>query len=122
MIILDLFAESYPVYKTTKSFYGQPFIWCMLNNFGGNLGFYGKLDQLNKGPIEAFNFENSSMVGIGLTPEGINQNYFVYELFSEVGYSMKSVDTDKWIEDFVERRFLLEYNSKYLWNHLTDME
>ena len=48
MIVLDLFAEARPFYKTTYSFYGQPFIWCMLHNFGGNTGLYGKLDAVNQ--------------------------------------------------------------------------
>ena len=48
MIILDLFAEARPVYNATESFYGQPFIWCMLHNFGGNTGLYGKLDAVNQ--------------------------------------------------------------------------
>ena len=41
MIVLDLYAEVRPVWQRTESFYGQPFIWCMLHNFGGNIGFYG---------------------------------------------------------------------------------
>lgn len=47
MIILDLFAELSPVYQRTESFYGQPFIWCMLHNFGGTMELYGALDNLN---------------------------------------------------------------------------
>ncbi len=49
MIVLDLFAEVDPIWKETKSFYGQPFIWCMLHNFGGNLGMYGKVESIING-------------------------------------------------------------------------
>merc|ERR1739838_13008 len=105
MIVLDLFAESYPQYNVTRSFYGQPFIWCMLHNFGGNLGFYGKIHRIIKDPIEAFHSNNSTMIGSGITPEGINQNYLVYELMLEVGYSLESADVDKWIKRFVQRRY-----------------
>jgi len=48
MLILDLFSESYPEYDRTNFYFGQPFIWCMLHNFGGQLGFYGKLDSINR--------------------------------------------------------------------------
>ena len=48
MIILDLQAEARPVYSRMNSFYGQPFIWCMLHNFGGNDGLYGMLDAVNE--------------------------------------------------------------------------
>lgn len=48
MIILDLCAESMPVYQRLQSFYGQPFIWCMLHNFGGTMELYGAVDSVNK--------------------------------------------------------------------------
>ena len=52
MIILDLFAEVQPIWKETESFYGQPFIWCMLHNFGGNLGLYGKVKAVASGTFK----------------------------------------------------------------------
>ena len=48
MLILDLFSEAYPEFLRTSFYFGQPFIWCMLHNFGGQLGFYGKLDTINQ--------------------------------------------------------------------------
>ena len=35
LILLDLMAEEDPLWKRTSSYYGAPFIWCMLNDFGG---------------------------------------------------------------------------------------
>ena len=49
MIVLDLYAEVDPVWQRTESFYGQPFIWCMLHNFGGNIGFYGNVMSVVSG-------------------------------------------------------------------------
>ena len=49
MIVLDLYAEVNPVWQRTESFYGQPFIWCMLHNFGGNIGFYGNFMSVVSG-------------------------------------------------------------------------
>lgn len=49
MIVLDLYAESIPIWKKTESFYGQPFIWCMLHNFGGNIGLFGELISVSTG-------------------------------------------------------------------------
>lgn len=48
MLVLDLQSELYPQHTRTLSFYGQPFIWCMLHNFGGTLGMHGSLDVLNE--------------------------------------------------------------------------
>lgn len=47
MLILDLNSESWPLYTVTKSYFGQPYIWCMLHNFGGTLGMFGRLEVLN---------------------------------------------------------------------------
>ena len=61
MIVLDLFAESFPMYNESHSFYGQPFIWCMLHDFGGNLGFYGKIQHINKVLKCLYIFENNKL-------------------------------------------------------------
>ncbi len=48
MIILDLYSEVSPQYPRLKSFYGQPFIWNMLHDFGGTVAMYGAIDSINK--------------------------------------------------------------------------
>ncbi|XP_070563330.1 alpha-N-acetylglucosaminidase-like isoform X2 [Ptychodera flava] len=106
MIVLDLFAEVRPVYQKANSFFGQPFIWCMLHNFGGNLGMYGAIDSVNKGPEEGRAFPNSSMVGTGLTPEGINQNYVMYDFMNKMGWRNQSVpDLQIWFKNYSHGRY-----------------
>jgi Alpha-N-acetylglucosaminidase (NAGLU) tim-barrel domain len=48
MIILDLMAETRPQFTRLKSYFGQPFIWCMLHNFGGTSSLFGNIDFVNK--------------------------------------------------------------------------
>ncbi|KAH1174423.1 hypothetical protein KIL84_002567 [Mauremys mutica] len=105
MIVLDLFAESKPVYQRTESFYGQPFIWCMLHNFGGNHGLFGTVESINRGPFDARRFPNSTLVGTGLAPEGIEQNDMVYELMSELGWRQEPLDLQQWVANYTERRY-----------------
>ncbi|XP_025927074.1 alpha-N-acetylglucosaminidase [Apteryx rowi] len=105
MIVLDLFAESKPVYQWTESFYGQPFIWCMLHNFGGNHGLFGTVEAINHGPFAARRFPNSTMVGTGLAPEGIEQNDMVYELMNELGWRQEPLDLPSWVVRYAERRY-----------------
>ena len=57
--------------------------------------------------MTAYNSVNSSMVGIGITPEGINQYYFLYEMMLDIGYQLQSIDVDRWMEEFVERRSII---------------
>ncbi|XP_039259362.2 alpha-N-acetylglucosaminidase-like [Styela clava] len=119
MIVLDLFSESSPEYAPTHSYYGQPFIWCMLHNFGGNTGFYGKIDTINKGPAAALSFMNSTMIGTGLTPEGINQNYIIYDLMLEVGYFIIPRNITDWVNRFVVRRYASDnLHLQHAWSQL----
>lgn len=48
ILVLDLHADIHPQYIKTYSFYGQPFVWCMLHNFGGTLGMQGSIDIVNQ--------------------------------------------------------------------------
>ncbi|PNY17459.1 alpha-n-acetylglucosaminidase-like protein, partial [Trifolium pratense] len=77
MIVLDLFADVKPIWKTSFQFYGTPYIWCMLHNFGGNIEMYGVLDSIGSGPIDARVSANSTMVGVGMCMEGIEHNPIV---------------------------------------------
>ena len=50
MLILDLFAEEDPVWIRTELFFGKPFIWCMLHNFGGLPSISGNLTTIATTP------------------------------------------------------------------------
>ncbi|KAG6472062.1 hypothetical protein ZIOFF_069517 [Zingiber officinale] len=92
MIVLDLFAEVKPIWIQSSQFYGVPYVWCMLHNFGGNLEMYGVLDTISSGPNDARLSENSTMVGVGMCMEGIEHNPVVYELMSEMAFRSQNVD------------------------------
>jgi len=53
MMILDLDSNAAPVWSRTHSYFGKPFIWCTLHNFGGNRGVYGNLPRIATGAIDA---------------------------------------------------------------------
>lgn len=82
LVMLDLYAEVFPLWKATESFYGADFIFCMLHNFGGNIEMYGALPAVAYAPQEPMH-SSSGMIGIGMCPEGIEQNPIVYDLMSE---------------------------------------
>lgn len=105
MLILDLQSDLTPFYEKFDSYYGQPFIWCTLHNFGGQLGLYGHLDKVNKGIVRGRTFPNSTMVGVGITPEGIDQNYVMYELTLNGTLQAEERDLSKWIVDYSRRRY-----------------
>ncbi|CAL9765460.1 unnamed protein product [Musa acuminata subsp. burmannicoides] len=116
MVVLDLFAEVKPIWITSKQFYGVPYIrkfsilkinymQCMLHNFAGNIEMYGILDAIALGPIEARTSENSTMVGVGMSMEGIEQNPVVYDLMSEMAFHHKPEDVKIWVDLYATRRY-----------------
>ncbi|XP_074308411.1 alpha-N-acetylglucosaminidase isoform X2 [Silene latifolia] len=105
MIVLDLFADVKPVWKTSSQFYGTPYVWCMLHNFGGNIEMYGVLDSISSGPIDARISQNSTMIGVGMCMEGIEHNPVVYELMSEMAYRSEKVQPTEWIKVYSRRRY-----------------
>ncbi|XP_021363581.1 alpha-N-acetylglucosaminidase-like isoform X1 [Mizuhopecten yessoensis] len=105
MIILELFAENRPVYRHTESYFGQPFIWSMLHNFGGTLELYGSFDSINTGPAAGRNFPNSTMIGIGMAPEGINQNEVIYEFMAENAWVPQPRGVSQWVVEYARRRY-----------------
>ncbi|XP_020277240.1 alpha-N-acetylglucosaminidase-like isoform X2 [Asparagus officinalis] len=105
MVVLDLYAEVKPVWITSQQFYGIPYIWCMLHNFAANIEMYGILDAVASGPIEARTSENSTMVGVGMCMEGIEQNPVVYDLMSEMAFHRKKIDMKAWIDLYPRRRY-----------------
>ncbi|KAJ0038292.1 hypothetical protein Pint_23963 [Pistacia integerrima] len=105
MIVLDLFADVKPIWKTSSQFYGTPYVWCMLHNFGGNIEMYGILDAISSGPVDARVSENSTMVGVGMCMEGIEQNPVVYELMSEMAFRNKKVQVLEWVKTYAHRRY-----------------
>lgn len=105
MIILDLASEVNPIYTRYESYYGQPFIWCMIHNFGGINQLYGAVDSINMGPFEGRKFPNSSMIGIGLTPEGIHQNEVMYEFMMENSWRTEPRNATKWVKTYALQRY-----------------
>lgn len=105
MIVLDLFAEVSPLWQRYNSFFGQPFVWCMLHNFGGTMDFYGDIDSVNVGPTKARIFANSSMIGIGLSPEGIYQNYIMYDFMLDQGIGSSPKNISEWVSGYAKRRY-----------------
>ena len=75
LVISDMFCEKSPILSSNNkfSFYDTPFIWGILHNFGGNVGMWGSFKAVKDGTEDAF-ANASSMSGVGLFPEGIDQN------------------------------------------------
>ncbi len=104
MLILDLFTESWPQWQRTNSFFGKPWIWCELHDFGGNMGLYGKIENITINPAEAVH-ASPSIVGFGLVPEGQEGNEVMYDLLLDQAWSDAPIDTVSYFHDWVAARY-----------------
>jgi alpha-N-acetylglucosaminidase len=106
MIVLDLYSESHPVWKQTNAYYGTPWIWNMLQNFGGNVSMFGRMSNVAADPSAALKDPSSGkLTGIGLTPEGIEQNPALFELMLENVWQREAIDVDAWLELYAKKRY-----------------
>lgn len=115
IVVLDLASEIKPQWgdpatpsKTPRAtgYDGQDWLWCMLLNFGGNVGLHGRFDNVIDGYYKAKNSEfGKDMTGIGLTPEGIDNNPVMYELVSELIWRPEKFSKEKWLEGYAKARY-----------------
>ena len=106
MMLLDLAAEIEPVWKRTNAFYGRPWIWNMLHNFGGNISMFGRMNTVAAAPAEALHDPAAGqLTGIGLTMEGIEQNPVMYELLTENVWRNEPIDVSQWLDFYTTNRY-----------------
>eukprot|EP00041_Stephanoeca_diplocostata_P038457 m.1517851 g.1517851 ORF g.1517851 m.1517851 type:complete len:1260 (-) comp25219_c0_seq4:160-3939(-) len=105
MWLLDLFGDSNPIWVKTASFYGHPYIWCTLLNFGGQQGITGNVPQVTAGLQRAL--DNSTINGVGITMEGIWTNYPVFEITLQGAYRVPSstAELTQWWAEYGRRRY-----------------
>lgn len=113
MIVLDLFSESRPQWGDPESTwyrkegFGQhDWIYCMLLNYGGNIGLHGKMqhviDEFYKAKESSF---GKTLKGVGMTMEGSENNPVMFELLTELPWRPVSFDKDEWIRNYTTARY-----------------
>lgn len=118
MILLDYYGENQEVWKLTDSFFGKPFIWCYLGNFGGNTMLAGNLDEVENRVENALS-QNKKMWGIGSTLESFDVNPLMYEYIFDKVWSENRTDTNQWIQNWADLRYgKLDSNSREAWKIL----
>lgn len=109
ILILDLAALANPKWTDTKTWDGAefgatPWIFCILDNYGGRTGMHGKLRKMAELMVNARK-NGKVLKGIGITPEGTNANPVVFDLFWEMGWRNTAPEMDLWLREYVTRRY-----------------
>lgn len=102
MVMLDYHCENVELWRRTNSFYGQPFIWCYLGNFGGNTNLGGNAKESGRRLDNALAESGAGLRGIGSTLEGLDVQQFPYEYIFDKAWGMAD-DEGEWINRLADR-------------------
>ncbi|KZM21014.1 Alpha-N-acetylglucosaminidase [Ascochyta rabiei] len=91
-------------HRDPNSYYGKPWVWNELHDYGGNMGLYGPIDNVTINPIQALH-NSSSLVGFGLTPEGQEGNEIMHSLLLDQAWQASPIDTKQYFHDWVTTRY-----------------
>lgn len=103
LILLDYYCENTEVWKQTESYYGQPYIWCYLGNFGGNTMLAGNVKEVGERIENVFAQGGDNFSGLGSTLEGFDCNQFMYEYLFAKAWDSGCSD-EEWFEKLADRR------------------
>ena len=118
LLVLDLFSECRPmfgipsIWKREQGYKQHQWLFCLLENFGANVGLHGRMDQLldNFYMLQSSKFQaqSSKLKGIGFTMEGSENNPVMFELMSELPWRPEKFTKEQWVKNYVKARYGVE--------------
>ena len=110
LLVLDLFSECRPmfgipsIWKRDEGYKQHEWLFCLLENFGANVGLHGRMDQL----LDNFYGGKKNCKGIGFTMEGSENNPVMFELMSELPWRPEKFKKEDWVRQYVKARYGVE--------------
>jgi len=108
MIALELMGESWQLTGWYKhdGWYGKPWIWSIISNFGDNVSMFGGVKQINENFIKALSSsERGRLEGMGMMMEGLDYNPVTYQLMSYLMWEKELPDPEKWKSTYLKSRY-----------------
>ncbi|HWH02721.1 MAG TPA: alpha-N-acetylglucosaminidase [Gemmatimonadales bacterium] len=106
MLVLDLWGDRSPAWKVRHAFYGKPWIWNVLYNFGGKVSVNGDLPRIAANLDSAITSPaRGRLEGLGMTMEGLGTNPIVPDFVLSQIWRDTVPDVTAWTRDWVTRRY-----------------
>ena len=106
MLVLDLWGDRSPAWKVRHAFYGKPWIWNVLYNFGGKVSVNGDLPRIAANLDSAITSPaRGRLEGLGMTMEGLGTNPIVPDFVLSQIWRDTVPDVEAWTRDWVTRRY-----------------
>lgn len=106
LIVIDQVLEDYEVWRDQPLVREKGWIHAAVHNFGQTTHLHGDLSAISRRGWEAIQDPNhGNMLGMGLVPEGIDQNPVLYELLTDAMWRFDRVDVPTWLHAYVLSRY-----------------
>ncbi len=106
MLVLDLYGDLHPVWKERQAFYGKPWIWNVLYNFGGQVTVNGDLPKIAANLGDALRSPaRGRLAGLGMMMEGLGYNPIVPDFVMDLAWRDRVPDLEAWAHEYVSRRY-----------------
>jgi alpha-N-acetylglucosaminidase len=106
VIVLDLDSDDSRKWQDTDAYWGVPWCWGTIQNFGGRLGMFGNLVEPGRTlPDVRRSPERQRLVGTAWVQEGTHNNPVVADLLGEMMWRRDPVDLEPWVLAYARRRY-----------------
>ena len=106
MLVLDLWGDRHPVWHDRQAFYGKPWIWNVLYNFGGKSSVNGDLPKIAANLSDALaSPAKGRLSGLGMMMEGLGTNPIVPDFVMNMNWRADVPSIDDWTSRYVVRRY-----------------
>ncbi len=106
MLVLDLWGDRSPGWKARRGFYGKPWIWNVLYNFGGKVSINGDMPRIARNLDSAITSPaRGRLSGLGMTMEGLGTNPIVPDFVFDQVWRDSVPDIASWTRDYIARRY-----------------
>jgi alpha-N-acetylglucosaminidase len=107
-LVIDLDADDGPKWQDTAAFWGTPWAWGTIQNFGGRLGMFGNITEPGQTlpRVRALPAgQRGRLTGTAMMLEGTHHNPVVADLLAEMPWRQDPVDLSAWITAYAARRY-----------------
>ena len=108
MLALELWGENWKGtgWHHREGWYGKPWVWSILQDFGDRVDIFGGLPQI----VENFGRmknspEHGNLQGMGIMTEGLGYNPVVYELVLDMMWGDGVKDLEAWKAEYLKKRY-----------------
>lgn len=113
MLLLDLAADYNKTFwrngmnwDVFKGFFNKPWVYSVVPNMGGKCAMTGVMDFYANGHLEALNSSSRGRLsGMGMAPEGIENNDVIYELVTDAAWRDRQEDVEQYLENYCRARY-----------------